>query len=546
MLGWILLEVIVWLVVSWLVLVYITIPASMIAAGVGLLLGVAIAVIGYFRICVGLESEGLILHPGELGDRRPYAIYPTWDDGWPNYLAGQLYLDLISAASWPARIMQWTWARAWRMLPEDKEKVVIGWPLVIPIVTLLTGMTAGVVITWTAIAATVAAVGIVGGAVALAAIGVLRACDCAMQWWNRAAATCPRCTWVTRVPAYLCRNPRCRVVHSDIRSGRLGVWSRRCGCGHRLPATVLRASAVLTAVCPKCHQHLHDRAGVATDVRIAVSGGPGAGKTFLLMAGAAALNRGSALSTQAWDYADDSTERWLSYADTAVHGIAPPAEPVSTVTMQQGAGPGSIYLHLFDAAGALFLEEHEDRALWHLGTTRTHLFVLDPFTIPALRDRVDDRDCSDSNDRTSSDGPWSGYRGINVAAAERPYQLMVERIQRYGMSTKRCSLAIAITKADLLERVMPGAEAVPLDTSSRRLQEWLRRLNLSNLVLAADRDFHRVQFFLVGATSALLWYADARGSPVGDKPQAVGLLEQVDPAAPLLWLLANHPRQSGV
>src|SRR5205085_9317640 len=78
--------------------------------------------------------------------------------------------------------------------------------------------------------------------------------------------------------------PMCGIIHRDLRPGRLGVWNRRCQCGTPLPTTVRRAAAAatLTSVCSNCSRPLYERAGLAQDARIALSGGPGVGKTQLL------------------------------------------------------------------------------------------------------------------------------------------------------------------------------------------------------------------------------------------------------------------------
>src|SRR5947207_3184538 len=128
--------------------------------------------------------------------------------------------------------------------------------------------------------------------------------------WRSSAATCPHCAEVTRLPAYRCPGTACGSVHTDLRSGRLGVWRRRCACGTGLPTCVLRAGRRLQAVCPHCDADLHPRAGLATDIRIAVAGGPGVGKTSLLRDSLSNLCTGTGAAPAQWQFADPPSAAW--------------------------------------------------------------------------------------------------------------------------------------------------------------------------------------------------------------------------------------------
>jgi hypothetical protein len=276
----------------------------------------------------------------------------------------------------------------------------------------------------------------------------------------------------------------------------------------------------MTAVCPACECLLHERAGAAPDARIAVSGGPAAGKTQLLMSAMTKMTD-SAASVAAWELADEHSTTWLYdtrelMARRPRRTPAPTAEP-ALLTLRDGISPRGGYVHVIDVGGQHFVTAVSDPTLRHLGTTRRHLFVLDPTTIPSVRDRIDpaflthrhadDEDSHIAGTETSS------------ARAELPYHVLMAHLNRFGARTRRCSLAVVITKADLLVKQDLAPERDPARTLSRRLRAWLCVVGLRNLVDTAEHDFGKVRYFLVGLGP-----------------------ESTNPVAPFTWLLDRYRR----
>ena len=69
--------------------------------------------------------------------------------------------------------------------------------------------------------------------------------------------------------------------------------------------------------------------------------------------------------------------------------------------------------------------------------------------------------------------------------------MLVAQLNRFGAKTRRCSLAIVITKADLLVKQEPDpGTADPARTLSHRLSKWLCAMGLRNLVETAE---HRLR-----------------------------------------------------
>jgi hypothetical protein len=518
--AWWVLVGLVWLVACWLMLVYVSVPLTLVAVAVGLLVGAVLTAVGYLRIYLGVEDERVLIEPASGMPRRASAPYPYWDNAWRGYLTGQLECDIAAAYDWQALQVRTLWRKVGERARPYGLQLAIALPVLPLPVGFLVAMAAGAYGAWLALATAGEAAAAVPRLARWAAIATLRAGDASVRWWRGAAATCPRCREVTRLPAYRCGSPHRDGIHRDLRPGRLGVWFRRCHCGERLPSTILRAASAATAVCPACGGLLHELAGAASDARIAVSGGPGAGKTQLVMSAMAILTDNTA-SPAAWVPADEYTTTWLHdtrelMARWPRRGPAPPAEP-AMLTLQYGMSPPKRYVHVVDVGGQHFIPADSDLGLRHLGTTRRHLLVLDPTTIPSVRDRIDPallagRHADDEDSRIAGTQTSS-------AAAELPYRLLVAQLNRFGARTRRCSLAVVVAKADLLAKQGLAPEVDPARTLSHRLGAWLCAVGLRNFVETAEHDFGKVRYFLVGLG-----------------------MESTDPVAPFTWLLNRHRR----
>jgi hypothetical protein len=521
---WWVLLCIAWLVACWLAFVYVSVPVTLVAVAAGLSVGAGMAAWGYLRVYLGAEDERVLIEPASTVPRGSSAPYPYWDNGWPGYLTGQLERDIRAAWGWPGRQIRTMWENARDLARPRGRELAAAWPVLPPVVGFLVAVTAGAYAAWLAFAAAGEAAAVIPRLVRWAAIAVLRAVDASVRWWHGAAATCPRCRGVTRLPAYRCLTRHQDGIHRDVRPGRLGVWWRRCVCYERLPSTVLRAAPTLTPVCPACEGLLHERGGAAPDARIAVSGGPASGKTQLVMSAMAKMTDG-ATAPAAWEPADEYSTTWLddtreSMARRPPRGPEPTEQP-ALMTLRGGAFPWKRYLHVVDVGGRHFMTADQDPELRHLGTTRRHLLVFDPTTIPSVRDKIDPALLANGH----ADDEASRVAGTETssAAAELPYHRLVAELNRLGLRTRRCSLAVAITKADVLAKQGLGPGADPAKTLSHRLRAWLCESGLRNLVETAEGDFGQVRYFLVGLG-----------------------MKATDPVAPFTWLLSRHRRGAGI
>jgi len=108
---------------------------------------------------------------------------------------------------------------------------------------------------------------------------------------QRASLKCPHCYGESTLPGYRCIGPGCTVVHWSMLPGALGLFTRRCSCGTRLPNTVGSAAKALVPVCPFCQHNLVEGSGARQTIQLALIGSVGAGKTRLLGAATVAIER---------------------------------------------------------------------------------------------------------------------------------------------------------------------------------------------------------------------------------------------------------------
>ena len=505
---------IAWAVACWLGLAFVTVPLALFAISVGLVCGVALSVGGYLQVYWGTRDRWVLIRPDPESPRRPSAPYRYWDDAWPSYLSRQVERDIMAAMAWPTRQANDLWEQGIDLAESAGLILLVLLPLTPAPFAFLVGVSAGTYGGWAALATAIEIVVAISRGARFSAIGVLRAADSMTRWWQGAAVTCPACRYVTWLPAYRCHQDdddtgedetaKCGAIHRDLRPGRLGVWIHRCRCGKALPTTISRAGRALTPVCSNCSRPLYKQAGLVPDARIALSGGPGVGKTQLLMR--AAVEMTSRSRPAPWEPADDQTATWLRHARRLLRRW-PKAHPRPTkepalLSFRRSVYGQQCYVHTADLDGRHFESDKDNSALWQLGVTRRHLLVLDATVVPRVRDRIG----SGGSGRTTSRPAWAE---TSVATAERPYRLLVAQLGRLGTRPRKCSLAVVVTKADILAK--HGA-----DPDGLGLRAWLRSVELHNLVMAAEHDFGRVRYFLAG---------EGQGNP----------------AEPFEWLLSQYP-----
>ncbi|MGH3867573.1 MAG: TRAFAC clade GTPase domain-containing protein [Pseudonocardiaceae bacterium] len=436
------------------------------------------------------------------------------DNAWPSYLFAQSRADLGTAAHHIAHAVSGMW-KAMPGLVSTEPMVLFFWPLLLlPLIGAL-ALTVGVAV------GAAAVYGLLGVVLALpwlgwlVVVGLLRGVDLGVRVLRGAKATChySGCNYRNRLPAYRCA---CGQTHHDIRAGRLGAFVRRCACGSLLPTTVLQAAAGLMPVCQKCDRPLRAGAAVLTDVLIPVFGPPSAGKTRLVLAGMVALARHlSAAGGSAGPVGPESEDTFRDATRVVESGMQTTKtdadRPPPGITLRLTTARREALLHVFDAAGEFFNNRERSSELPFLDDAQGLVFVLDPFSVPAVADDVTGALAS----RLETAQPARMH-------PEQSYLVTVQWLRDQGVKLTRKPLAVAVVKADLLLGQHPARGLHP-EAESRDIEAWLRGKGLDNMLDGTTRDFGVVRYFLVSSLDAAT-DADGWASPTS-------------PARPLLWLL---------
>jgi len=495
------------------------------AAAVGALIALAVFVTtlvrGFGRTSVVIDPTAVRAarvrrHPTPVGGFEP-------DLAWPIYFWRQVHADRAQVARLAQACFQ-VLLQAWiGTFLRGRHGDVRRWWIVlpVPVLTLAVVVSAGLLLVvgnllfallvWGSTAVALAGVGLAVGGQRLAEFS-----------WDRirgADASCPKCYHVSDRPAYRC--PGCSALHRDIRPGLLGIFARRCDCGALLPTTVVRAAWRLTAVCQRCQEPLRLGAAAVRDVRIPIFGDVSAGKTRYLYAALDSLIVEGRRAGLAIDFPDEESrvqgERALalirSGRDTDKTSEALPR----ALSCRIGRGPTGALLHLFDAAGERFRSAVGHDELSFLATAHGLVYVIDPFAVGMVRDRLRGNPGAEPNlARAAGGDPESAYGEV------------VSRLRGGGIKPQSQRLAVIVSRADLLAGL-----AVELPSGSDQVAEWLYEMGLHNLVLAAKQEFAEVRYYAVASLTtsgttpsndpgvALRWLLSSRGVRLPDRADPV-------------------------
>lgn len=307
--------------------------------------------------------------------------------------------------------------------------------------------------------------------------------------WN-VQMTCPACAEeVTPYPGYKC--PRCGELHRDIRSGRLGITSRICKCGGRLPTSLLMGAYRLGAVCPRCGAELPPKFGSASEIVLPFFGGGNVGKTQLMYTLVLALCKLAADSGGTVELVGDTGNRidkiaaFITATGNSGKTVATPPK-AHVLHLKLGANDRLIYL--FDAAGELHYRKDSLEELAYLGKSRTFVFVVDPLAADGLWEQFSDE----------QQGRLVHLRS-NISEAELAYHQTREQMRRTGRKRNFARLAFVVSKADLLTGTLAS-----LGPARAPIREWVRSqhgLDMGDVVREATQSFSTVEFFETAAVT---------------------------------------------
>jgi hypothetical protein len=478
----------IWVAVAAIVRVFAWVLVFWVAAfAVGLALGILTGVVLPPRVLRGkAEEKPEIATPDDvvagkvLGDApKGQAKHFGWDRAWPVYNPHQAKLDANAVMAQTKRVVKGAFTWLFSMDP------MLAWVAVLlpPFVGFAIGA-------WISILAWYLVMGLLGGIVYLIQqIGVLsyRSFDRLTRRRNKATLRCAKCYRVTVTPSYRCANTKCSTIHHDVRPGPLGTVHRRCGCGTRIPATVGSAARHLVTVCPFCLQDLPKGSGTRRVLPVPVIGAVGAGKTQFLASGAVELEKRVKRLSGSLTPISSVAETFLNTAAAATSSgqrmdkTAWEDRPEGLPLILAVSGR-ELEVQLMDSAGENFVDWERSQALDYIDTAEVLLFILDPLALPRVTELL----------RLANQG---GTVPIAQGDPEDSYASVVDRLRAQDVRLGTKSLAIVLTKVDVLQTLL-GADAIdPSDGVS--IKAWLRANGADGFVRRVDQDFKRISYFAV-------------------------------------------------
>lgn len=508
----ILMRVLAYLVLYWIITVTV-------AAFAGLIAGLLIPL----RVLSGKAAvKPSIASPDKVVANQVMKIPPRgmqkhfgWDNAWPVYNPYQARLDALAVIAETRHLVRIVWSKSTPNSPASssntakvgpaakkasKTKKALGtvfasvpgllWLAIAALPTI--GFIAAV---WVSIGMWLATMLMFGGitwVIQWLWVSLYRWIERGGRKHRRAELRCPYCYNVTDIPSYQCIGPGCNVVHRDISPGPLGMVRRRCACGHALPTTVGQAAKVLVAQCPYCDNPMSEGAGTRRTVQIPMIGTTAAGKTRLFVAGSAATEahlgpRGGTvepLTPQAADFMSMARDAMGSSRPT----LQTPADKPIGLPFKLTLGAQVVELQMMDAGGETFKSMDRTQSLAYMDNSELLVLALDPLAFDAIREQ---------GKRMGAD------RKVPITGGDQEdaYATVVDRLRSENVDLRKKSLAVVLTKADVLSMLPAGRD---LDaTTSDGVRQWLFNYEEDGFVRRIEDDFSKVTYFSIDSMGRL-------------------------------------------
>lgn len=346
---------------------------------------------------------------------------------------------------------------------------------------------------------------------------------------------CPECHAKSSLPEHFC--PRCGEVHRRLIPSSYGILHHTCLCGEKLPATFFLKRGLLKSRCPDCQSLLEAGHTESRKVFVPVFGGPAVGKSAFLFSAVSQLMDHSAGSGPRYSFLETRTESEMARVRQQLAQGRAPDKTTATLPRAfnlrvQADGRDSRVLYLYDPAGEAF-NETEGLVLHRYQSYLSGLiFLIDPFTIPAVRAEYAELLESVRDALQPSKLPIEDALGRILISMEEHFGL--------GKATRlKVPVAVVINKIDAFDlearigepavRQRVQASSTPVDLQSVRdeiVRDQLRRWEQGDVVQQIETRCARVHYF---TCSALGHMPDGSARAF----EARGVLE------PLLWILGE-------
>lgn len=216
---------------------------------------------------------------------------------------------------------------------------------------------------------------------------------------NKIFVACPSCKSKYFIPTYIC--PSCGARHSDLTPGKYGAFFRTCQCGKKLPAHFLLRRDRLEAECPNCG---HSLSGTGNrPLCVPIIGGRSSGKTAFITAFSCEFIERVAprngMEIQHYNKENhDFYEKVLR--SHYLNGTSMQSKEATDIKAASSVAFSFMVHHkkmkpdrliqIYDIAGETFVNNTENELQLHYTYSEGIVFVLDPLSIPSIRNRLDE------------------------------------------------------------------------------------------------------------------------------------------------------------
>ena len=312
---------------------------------------------------------------------------------------------------------------------------------------------------------------------------------------------CPSCYGTFKELKYEC--PNCGTIHDTLAPGTNGLFIARCGCGSKIPVSLLSGRSRLQAYCPKCETPL--AAANARQLTVQLIGGNTSGKTAYLAAVQHLYTRDPQADSSSTKVIAKPESVFETLEEVYTSGFTTPSSATEATTYNFVHSVKNDYkynLAICDTPDELILGGSFDRNPINFGYTDGIIFIIDPLAIPQVRES-----CIASGDT----GAVYNYSSDDAAS------LIVEFIYQYSNIVGRASkkmidipVAVVINKADIKvikreigypkikARFSSNPEKYNSDLQIARneiCREFLLSKGLTNALNNLESVFSKVQYF---------------------------------------------------
>lgn len=310
---------------------------------------------------------------------------------------------------------------------------------------------------------------------------------------------CPHCDEKVALAAYQC--PSCKAVHRALQPNRMGALYHTCTCGKVLPSNVITYRNDVQAICPRkaCGLPLNADLIEAKKMRVALVGGPSAGKTVFVIAMLRWIFEDFAQQNGIVAKFEDKTQKAFFGSDisNAREGHKPPKTVVQrhraiTVLIGKEGVKSPHCLYLYDIPGEALSQERLRETHAYLAKADEILFLLDPFSLPRPLQTLHDQGRSERFIEPSQHDPKDVLSGV------------VESLSRSGIKRKSGKLNkeihVLLTKTDGL---LPMG-LWRIGKAAPDIRGWIIDNGGQSFVHALEANFKTVRYSSIAAQKRAL------------------------------------------